>query len=95
MSLAIAWTPEAKETFEHTVNVIESRWGMKSAEKFVRSAHKTINDIAAQPYIFKGSFAQNTRQAFITRQTSMFYEVHASHILILFFWDNRQEPIVD
>jgi plasmid stabilization system protein ParE len=95
MSLAIAWTPEARETFDHTVNLIESQWGAKSAEKFVRTANKTINNIALQPYIFKGSFAQNTRQAFITRQTSMFYEVHTSHILILFFWDNRQEPIAD
>jgi len=95
MSLAVAWTPEAKETFEHTVNLIESKWGIKSAEKFVRSAHKTINAVAAQPYIFKGSFAQNTRQAVITKQTSMFYEVHSSHILILFFWDNRQEPLSD
>ena len=23
----------------------------------------------------------------------MFYEVHASHITILYFWDDRQEPI--
>jgi plasmid stabilization system protein ParE len=95
MSLAIAWTPEAKETFDHTVNWIESKWGRKSAEKFVKATHKTINAIAIQPYLFKSSFTQNTRQAFISRQTSMFYEVHTSHILILFFWDNRQEPISD
>jgi len=92
MSLAVAWTPEAKETFEHTVNMIENKWGTRSAEKFVWNAHKIISTIAIQPYIFKWSFAQNTRQAIITKQTSMFYEVHSSHILILFFWDNRQEP---
>lgn len=94
MTLAVAWTDEAKETFEHTVSQIETKWGVPSAKKFVTGAHKTINIIAIQPYMFKESPAENIRQAFITKQTSMFYEVHTFHITILFFWDNRQEPLL-
>lgn len=95
MTLAIAWTDDAKATFEYTVNQIESKWGSGTAEKFIRSTNKTIHIISVQPYIFRASFAQNVRQAFISKQTSMFYEVHSSHIVILFFWDNRQEPFSD
>jgi len=94
MKLAVAWTDEAQETFELTIKQIEDKWGARSAEKFVRSANKTINIIATQPYLFKASYTQNIRQAFITEQTSMFYEVHTAHIAILYFWDNRQEPIL-
>ena len=94
MTLAVAWTDEAKETFEHIVSQIEAKWGSRSTEKFVKEAHKTINTLTTQPYIFKASPAENIRQAIITRQTSMFYEVHASHLTILFFWDNRQAPIL-
>lgn len=94
MSLAIAWTDDAKQTFDDTVIQIESKWGTRSAERFVREAHKIINSISNQPYLFKASYTENVRQAFITRQTSMFYEVHSAHIVILFFWDNRQEPIL-
>lgn len=94
MSLAVAWTDDAKATFNDTVIQIEAKWGLRSAEKFVKEAHKTINAISNQPYLFKASYSENIRQAFISKQTSMFYEVHAAHIVILFFWDNRQDPIL-
>ena len=94
MSLAVSWTDDAQETFQYTVYQIENKWGTGSAEKFVRDTHKIINTITSQPYIFKASFSNNIRQAFISKQTSMFYEIHSAHIAILFFWDNRQEPIL-
>ncbi|HTD41613.1 MAG TPA: hypothetical protein VK671_13380 [Mucilaginibacter sp.] len=94
MKLAVAWTDEAQETFELTVKQIENKWGTRSAEKFAQSAFKTINTISTQPYLFKASYTHNIRQAFITKQTSMYYEVHTAHIAILYFWDNRQEPIL-
>jgi plasmid stabilization system protein ParE len=94
MSLVVAWTEDAQETFQHTINQIETKWGIRSAEKFSRDTNKIINTITKQPYLFKASFSQNVRQAFISKQTSMFYEVHSAHITILFFWDNRQKPIL-
>jgi plasmid stabilization system protein ParE len=94
MSLAVAWTDEAKATFDDTVIQIQAKWGERSVEKFVKAAHKIIHSISNQPYLFKASHNENVRQAVISGQTSMFYEVHSSHIVILFFWDNRQEPIV-
>ena len=33
------------------------------------------------------------RKAIITKQTSVLYKVNKTHIEILFFWDNRQEPV--
>jgi plasmid stabilization system protein ParE len=56
MSLTVAWTDEAQETFGLTVNQIENKWGIHSAEKFVRNTHKTINTITTQPYLFKASY---------------------------------------
>jgi len=94
MSLPILWTDEAKETFDNTVIQIEYKWGISSAAKFVSQANRTLNTIALQPYLFKASYTSNVRQAFITKQTSMFYEVHSTYIAVLFFWDNRQEPIL-
>ncbi len=94
MKLTIAWTDEAQETFNFTVNQIENKWGTKSAEKFVRDTHKLINLISTQPYLFNASYTLNIRKAVISKQTSMFYEVHSAHVSILFFWDNRQEPVL-
>ena len=58
MSLPVAWTDEAKETFELTVNQIENKWGIHSAEKFVRNTQKVVGTITTQPYLFKASYTK-------------------------------------
>ncbi|MDB5031045.1 type II toxin-antitoxin system RelE/ParE family toxin [Mucilaginibacter sp.] len=94
MSLAIFWTDEATETFDSIVLFIENRWALKQAEGFVKHTQKILSLIADQPYMYKASLnGNNVRQAIISPQTSMFYEIHHEFITILFFWDNRQEPI--
>lgn len=93
MSLAIVWTDEAQQTFDDTLFQIEAKWGERSAGKFVKETNSIINSISSQPYIYKASLTENVRQAFISRQTSMFYEIRSTYIVILYFWDNRQEPI--
>jgi len=68
---------------------------MVPAQKFVQSVQKTILLIQTQPYLYKSSSILNCRQAVITHQTSMFYEVTHNQVIILFFYDNRQEPLLD
>jgi len=94
MSLAVFWTGEATDTFDSIVLLIETKWTDKEAADFVNHANKVIALISDQPYMYKSSISNNVRQAVITKQTSMFYEVHHEFITILFFWDNRQEPIL-
>ena len=36
---------------------------------------------------------ENIRKALIHKNCSMFYEIKGHAIMILFFWDNRQDPI--
>jgi plasmid stabilization system protein ParE len=93
MSLAVEWTDDAKETFDSIVFFIEIKWSEKEAKIFVKRAQKIISLITDQPYMYKASLNNNVRQAVITPQTSMFYEVHSQFITILFFWDNRREPL--
>ncbi len=93
MSLAIAWSDEATETFDSIVLFIEIKWNEKQAGIFVKHTQKILSLIANQPYMYKASINNNVRQAIISPQTSMYYEIHDTYITILFFWDNRQEPI--
>lgn len=92
MSLNIVWTDRASETFELTLQFIETKWGLAAAKKFAATTNSTISLIRNQPYLYKAILADNTRKALISKQTSMLYVVHSSHITILLFWDNRQEP---
>jgi plasmid stabilization system protein ParE len=95
VSLEIVFTPEARETLQSTITLIQIKWGNKSAEKFKADVIRIIKIISIQPYMFKASnIDYQVRQGFITKQTSVLYEIHDNHILILYFWDNRQEPIM-
>lgn len=94
MTLSITWTPEATETFDIIIELIENKWGFASAQKFVRSANQTILTLVSHPEMFVAVKGQTIRRAFITKQTSLFYEITEQQIILLYFWNNRQEPIL-
>jgi len=95
MSLTVYYTPRSKETLSSVYNFIENKFGASSANKFVAKAEKTIKLIAEYPLMFKASsIDENVRIGLITKQTSLFYRVTDTSIHLLFFWDNRQEPLL-
>ena len=93
MSLAVNWTDEAQETFDGIVELIDQKWGYKSAVEFVSNVQRVIHLISVQPYMFKEVSIPDCRQVVVTKQTSMFYTIRNDSIIILFFYDNRQEPL--
>ncbi|WP_374163848.1 type II toxin-antitoxin system RelE/ParE family toxin [Arcticibacter sp. MXS-1] len=94
MSLLVYYTPRAKETLISVYTFLNQKFGNRAADKFVTKAENTIALLAAQPYMFKAStIAPEIRIALITRQCSLFYKVTESSVQLLFFWDNRQDPL--
>lgn len=94
MSLQVFYTPRSKETLASVYNFIRNKFGANSADKFATKAEKTILLITEYPFMFKASsIDENVRVGQISKQTSLFYRVTDSSIHLLFFWDNRQEPI--
>ncbi|WP_370870439.1 type II toxin-antitoxin system RelE/ParE family toxin [Daejeonella sp.] len=95
MSLQVFYTPRSKESLESVYKFILDRFGERSASKFVSKADKTINLISQQPFMFKTSdLDEKIRIALITPQCSLFYKVTETSVHLLFFWDNRQDPIL-
>jgi plasmid stabilization system protein ParE len=95
MSLSVLYTLRSKQTLKSTYAFIENKFGLNSANKFISKAEKTIKLIATQPFMFKASgIDENVRVGFITKQCSLFYRVTDTSIHLLFFWDNRQEPVL-
>jgi plasmid stabilization system protein ParE len=93
MKFEIILTPKARDTFLATIIFIKSRWGDKSAEKFVNKTYKVLDTIAQQPYLFKAYQENDVRKGLITKHTSVVYRILHDRIEILFFWDSRQEPV--
>lgn len=93
MTLEVRWTNEAEFTFDHIVTYIRDNWGSNASERFIIKTRKLLNSISRQPFLFPESGVDNVRKAVITKQSSVFYEIYPDNILLIFFWDNRQDPL--
>jgi plasmid stabilization system protein ParE len=94
MLLDVIFSDEANETFESIGLQIQARWGEREVNEFRKRVYKVAETISKFPLISQTvGNTKNVRKAFIHKNCSMFYRVDESYIEILFFWDNRQDPI--
>ena len=94
MSLPIIWSENAELTFDAIVTYIRNSWGENSAGKFVRRVNQLLLNLSEHPYLFKSiPLDDNVRIGLITPQVSVIYKIHPNYIYLLYFWDNRLEPI--
>lgn len=92
--MQIIWSKNAQITFDAIVVYLENNFGNTVAKKFIAKANSTIQVIAKFPNLYKAiSLKQSVRKATISKVCSFYYEVNEDTIVILYFWDNRQEPI--
>jgi len=94
MSLPVVISETAYLTFESICAQINDRLGAKAVSDFKKNTIKTLSLIGDSPFLYKETdFDPNIRQGLIKKISSFFYEVKPDRIEILFFWDNRQEPM--
>lgn len=93
MQFSVIFSDEANDTFESIGEQIRAKWGENEVNEFRKRTYKVVDIISRFPLIFQAvPAAENVRKAFIHKNCSMFYSVGSTHIEILFFWDNRQDP---
>jgi len=94
MIYSVIYSPIALQTFDEIVEQIVNRWGDKYAGEFEQRTIKVVETLGISPFIFHSIEADdNVRKAFIHKNCSVFYRVRDTTIEILFFWDNRQNPL--
>lgn len=92
--MQIIWSKNAQITFESIVNYLENNFGVITTKKFIEKTDSRIKSIANFPEIYKAvSLKNSVRKAVVTKLCSFYYEINKKTIVILYFWDNRQEPI--
>jgi len=95
MIYTIVFSSTAIESFDAIKSQIEERFGSKTVLEFEERILKVLEVISLSPKVFQSiQQSPNIRKGFIHKNCSMFYEVKATQVEILFFWDNRQEPIL-
>lgn len=94
MALEIFYTDRAKETLSLVYSFVTENFGPVVADKFIKISEAKINLISENPFIYKSSIIDaSVRIAFVNKHISLFYQIKENHIYLLFFWDNRQEPL--
>ena len=94
MQFNVVFTDEADDKFDSIGNQILERWGEAELFKFRARAYDIVERLSKFPFIFQAvESSVNIRKAVIHKNCSLFYRVSDQNVILLFFWDNRQDPI--
>ena len=93
MVKAIVWNRRASNNFNAIIEYLQSEWGDKVAKDFVNRTYRIIELIAVNPEM--GSmehFDKQIRGFVITKHNTLFYRIEDERLILLNFFDNRQDP---
>ncbi|SRR5680860_423855 len=91
--MKVTWTRKADTSFNGIVDYLLGIWTVDIATNFVEEVEHTIELIVKNPEMFKVSLYDNiSREAFITKHTTMFYRILDDSIEIEYFWGNFDDP---
>ena len=95
MSFEIKFTPEAEETYDAVVTQLRQRWGDRFVMKFEDRVLKCLDTISTTPYLYPVTDENIAiRKCLLHKNCSVLYKIYDHYILIICFWDNRQDPIL-
>jgi len=88
----IIWTSQAEEIFSGILLFYVRRNGSKTYSKKLNSeVKKLIIILSNHPFLGKKTGITNTR-VLIKGRYKIFYKIYPEELVILLFWDNRQNP---
>jgi hypothetical protein len=95
MSLPVRFSVQAAETYDAIIAQLNARWGAKFVGKFEHQVTKTINLISDSPTLYPlTDFGMDVHRCVLHKNCSILCRVHSTHITVLYFGDNRQEPLI-
>ncbi len=84
-------TPRAEKNFDLIVDYIRQKWGEKTAKEFIQKIDEIFKLLRDYPSM--GQVENNDIRGFqLTRQTRILYRIRDNRIVILSFFDVRQDP---
>ena len=94
MTFTLRFGNEAGSTYQAIVAQLYERWSEKTVLQFEGKVKKYLGIINQSPYLYP--IADDTlqlRKCIIHKNCSILYKVYDKEILIVCFWDNRQDPL--
>ena len=84
-------TPRAERNFDSIVEYIKQRWGEKTGKEFIQKVDEIFKLLKDCPLM--GQIENNDIRGFqLSRQTRILYRIRDNKIIVLSFFDVRQDP---
>ena len=93
MALTIYWSKKADEKFDQVIKYLVDEWGENVTRAFVRKVYDFLDILSEFPEIGTvENIERNIRGFVIVKQLTVFYKIQKEKIVLLDFFDNRQNP---
>lgn len=94
MIYEIKFTPEAEETYDAVSSQLRERWGNNVVIRLEKRIVKGLSVISKAPFMYPViDEATEVRKLVLHKNCSLLYRVFDTTVVIICFWDNRQEPM--
>ena len=93
MALAIKWSKRADKKFDKVILYLLEEWGDLTSQTFIQKVYGFIDTLPEFPEIGTIENQEKGIRGFtVVKQINVFYKVSGDNIIILDFFDNRQNP---
>ena len=94
MIYEIKFTPEAEETYDAVSSQLRESWGDKVVLNLEKRVLKSLSVISKTPLIYPViDEVTEVRKCVLHKNCSLLYKVFDTKVVIICFWDNRQESM--
>jgi len=94
MSFTLKFGSQAGVTYQAIITQLNERWSEKTALKFEEKVKSCLYLISENPLLHPlVDEALQLRKCIVHKNCSILYKVYEKEILVVCFWDNRQEPM--
>ena len=93
MALEIFWSKRADKKFDKILEYLSEEWGGKVSRSFVGEVYDFLDILSGFPEIGTIENKEKGIRGFtIVKQVNIFYKISGDKIILLDFFDNRQDP---
>ncbi len=93
MALSVRYSLRAKQEEIELLEYILGKFGQKSAKEVFDMIEKVLENVRNIPEMYPVSNKQKgLRKCVFSKQTSIYYRIHADHIEVVSFRPNRKDP---
>ena len=93
MAKKIVWSKRASIKFDSILTYLESNWGEKVTANFVKNVFDFLELLQEFPELgMIENKANNIRGFTIVEQINLFYKINGDQVILLNFYDYRQNP---